>query len=271
MQFSVLISISSETRADDLSRCLQSLLDQTLVSSQIVLVQDGPIKKDVQQCINSYRKSLPIHEFLCPKNRGLGPALRDGLLQCTCDIVARADSDDWSTPVRFSTQTNFLKNNPSISVVGGWMKEYYQDSGTPTGVLRKTPTNSTAAARIATRRNPLNHPTVMFRKSDVLNSGNYESCLLFEDYLLWAKMLQLRYKITSIPQVLVETEIDSTYFSRRGGIKYLKNELNLLVRLREIGFLSIFESGIFLLCRLPLRLLPISTRRLIYRIFLRES
>ena len=270
MHVSVLISIYSATHANELSRCLQSLLDQTLAPSQIVIVKDGPIKKEVQQCINFYKDSLPICELPFAMNRGLGLALRDGLLRCSYDLVARVDSDDWSTPDRFSTQIDFLMNNPSISVVGGWMKEYYRHKGSTTGILRKTPIDASGVAHMATRRNPVNHPTVMFRKTDVLNCGNYQPCLYFEDYLLWARMLRFGYKIANIPQVLVETEVDLSYFYRRGGFKYLKSELDLLLRLRRIGFLSFFKAGIFLVSRLPLRVFPVRLRRLVYRFWLRE-
>ena len=150
------------------------------------------------------------------------------------------------------------------------MKEYYRHKGSTTGILRKTPIDASGVAHMATRRNPVNHPTVMFRKADVLNCGNYQPCLYFEDYLLWARMLRFGYKIANIPQVLVETEVDLSYFYRRGWFKYLKSELDLLLRLRRIGFLSFFKAGIFLVSRLPLRVFPVRLRRLVYRFWLRE-
>ena len=78
--------------------------------------------------------------------------------------------------------------------------------------------------RIAKKRNPLNHQTVVFRKTDVLSCGNYEKCDFFEDYFLWAKMIQCGYKLTNLSEVMVETEVDSKYFDRRGGFNYIRHE-----------------------------------------------
>ena len=106
-------------------------------------------------------------------------------------------------------------------------------------MIRPTPLEQMTLKRNARRRNPLNHPTVMFRKSHVLASGNYESCPLFEDYLLWVKMLVGRYHLSNLPKVLVETEIDTNYFARRGGLQNIRQEINLLSKLYKIGFLLV--------------------------------
>ena len=79
------------------------------------------------------------------------------------------------------------------------------------------------------------------------------------------------YHVANLPQVLVETEIDSDYFARRGGTGYVRKELHLLEKLRQIGFLSSFDTGIFVLSRLPMRLLPLVARRRLYKAFLRKA
>jgi len=270
MQFSVLMSIYNATRADDLDRCLTSIAEQSIAPNQIVLVRDGPIHRSVEQCIEIHQNNLPIQQLNFAQNRGLGLALRDGLLACTHELVARVDSDDWSISKRFELQINYLSNNPSVSVVGGWLKEHYQATGAPIDVIRQTPLGHDSIVRFARRRNPLNHPTVMFRKSHVLASGNYETCLLFEDYLLWAQMLVLGYCLANLPTVLVETNVDLSYFSRRGGLSYTKKELYLLRKLKTIGFLSHVDAAIFILSRLPVRLLPLRLRHFLYKIFLRN-
>ena len=270
MQFSVLMSIYAATKADDLDRCLENLAAQSLAPDQIVLVRDGPVKSGIEQCIIRHSQNLPLHHLHFSQNRGLGLALRDGLQACDHEFVARVDSDDWSVPKRFSLQVDYLVNNPSISVIGGWLKENYQNASGPVSVVRQTPLEHRSVERAARRRNPLNHPTVMFRKSHVLASGNYEACLLFEDYFLWAKMLMSGYHLANLPYVLVETEVDLGYFSRRGGIAYVRKEIYLIQKLRKIGFLSSIDTGIFFLSRLPMRLLPLKVRQCLYKVLLRH-
>jgi len=271
MQLSVLMSVYNATQAEDLNRCLQSLATQSLPPNQVVLVRDGEVDATVEECIKTYESRLPLHHLRFPRNRGLGHALRDGLHACDHEIIARVDSDDWSAPERFSLQVQYLIDNPSISVVGGWLKEHYPDRKRTVGVVRQTPLDHTLIKNLAKRRNPLNHPTVMFRKSHVLGSGSYQPCMLFEDYFLWARMLMSGYQLANLPHVLVETSVDPQYFSRRGGFAYIRNEFNLLLQLSKIGFLSPVDMVIFFLSRIPIRILPIRTRQNFYKSFLRHN
>ena len=271
MLFSILISIHHATAPDDLDCCLKSLVNQQLRGQQIVLVRDGPIQPAVEKCIEKYTTDLPFEHLYYAENRGLGPALRDGLGACAHEIVARVDSDDRSLPERFALQTAFLEEHHTVSVVGSWMTEHYQQGGLPSTYVRETPIDPTTVAHYARRRNPLNHPTVMFRKSHVLASGGYQPCLMFEDYFLWARMLAKGYRLANMPRVLVETQIDPTYFTRRGGVGYLRHEIVLLAKLRELGFFSQVDAAIFILTRLPIRIMPVNFREYLYRSLLRSQ
>ena len=261
MPFSVLISIYHGTLASDMESCLKSLVDQHLQASQIILVRDGPVRPEVEQCIASFSSQLPFEHLSFENNRGLGLALRDGLTLCCHELVARVDSDDRSMPDRFALQIAFLKENPAISVVGGWMREHYCSATQSSVRLRKVPIDIKTIARYARRRNPLNHPTVMFRKSHALQSGGYQSCHLFEDYFLWARMLMDNYRLANLPVVLVDTQIDPTYFERRGGVAYLCHEFRLLKKLKRLGFFSQIDAIGFIIIRLPMRLVPVKLRK----------
>ena len=272
MNFSVLMSIYAETRSSDLSQCLKSLSQQTLPATEIVMVRDGPVQSTVERCIESYQSTFLFRHLYFPHNRGLGPALRDGLEACNYELVARVDSDDCSVPERFKKQAQFLHSKSNISVVGGELKEHYGNvTRDGISVIRRSPMDDISIRLTAKRRNPMNHPTVMFRKIDVLACNSYEFCPLFEDYYLWAKMLAQGYLLSNLPEVLVETDVDSDYFRRRGGVTYLRNELRLVRKLRHIGFLSPMEAGVFILSRLPLRLAPVLLRQYIYRTYLRTN
>ena len=78
------------------------------------------------------------------------------------------------------------------------------------------------------------------------------------------------YHLANLPHVLVETQVDPGYFSRRGGIAYVRKELYLLKKLKKIGFLSPVDTGIFIFSRLPMRLLPLKARQRLYKALLRN-
>jgi len=265
------MSVYSATRAHDLNRCLASLSEQTLPADEIVLVRDGPVDSTVENCIQKYESTLPFHHLHFPKNRGLGPALHDGLKICCHELVARVDSDDWSVPHRFQTQAIFLERESTVSVVGGWLREWHHWRNDVFPLVRRSPLEGAAIQFAAKSRNPINHPTVMFRKSHVLGCGNYESCPRFEDYFLWAKMLVHGHLLQNLPEVLVETNVNLNYFKRRGGLDYVRDEIRLVRKLTQIGFLSTLGASAFLASRLPMRLLPNAIRQYLYITFLRDS
>ena len=101
MSFSALMSIYHRTRADELNDTLTSIANQTLLPAEVVVVFDGPVSSSVEQEINNFSQLLPTITVPIPVNRGLGIALKEGLLNCTHQFVARVDSDDRSIHDRF--------------------------------------------------------------------------------------------------------------------------------------------------------------------------
>ena len=75
----------------------------------------------------------------------------------------------------------------------------------------------------------------------------------------------------NIAHVLVETDVNLDYFRRRGGPKYAKYEINLCKKLRQKGYFSAFNSIVFLMMRLPFRIMPGPIRQLLYFYFLRKK
>ena len=270
LSISALASVYHGTLANDLAGSLDSLIAQSHPADEIIIVQDGPVTSDVQQCLNFYQQSLPIRLIPFTENRGLGPALRDGLLACTHELIARVDTDDRSLPSRFEHQIAFLSEHPEIAVVGGLMREIVSRNGIDEQLVRSVPCTHNDIRQGAKRRNPFNHPTVMFRKNAVLSCGSYQDCAFFEDYYLWVRLIMAGYLLSNIPEVLVETNIDSDFFSHRGGISYIAHEVRLSNRLFTIGFLALPQMLRFLITRIPFRLTPPVVRAAIYRRLLRS-
>jgi len=268
--FSLLGSVYAGTKAKEFEQCLKSIENQILAPNQIVVVLDGPVDADVQKVLHSFSSRLPLHTVPLSDNQGLGRALSAGLEQCTHNFVARFDTDDVCLENRFENQVSFLLLNPDVSVVGSLMRETYHlgkksiicdRSGAAVGVNLRT---------WARRRNPLNHPTVVFRKEAISAVGGYVDCPLFEDYFLWARLILANHKIVNLNFVGVETVVDNDFFSRRGGLKYLKCEIQFLRKLYAIGFLNLFDLIAWGIIRMPTRLLPVQCRKWLYLKFLRS-
>lgn len=271
MGISVLLSIYSGTVAGDFAACLESIQQQALLPDQVVVVVDGPIDDSVDKELHSFEQceKFAVDVLRFPENRGLGAALADGLDACRHELVARVDTDDISVPHRLETQKQHLVDFSDTSVVGGLLEEQYIDGERTLSLTRPVPLG-VDIIRKSRYRNPLDHPTVMFRRSHVLNVGGYQPFPGFEDYYLWARLINQGHVIENLDTVLVTTLADDGYFVRRGGFRYVKHEMALARKFHQIGFHNTFQFIAFLSTRILVRLLPNSVRRWAYTRFLRR-
>lgn len=264
MKFSVLLSLYYKESALFLHESLTSVFNQTVRPAEIVLVEDGPLTPELYSVLSEFSINHPeIKRVSLERNSGLGVALNEGLRHCTCDLVARMDSDDISKPERFERQAEFMAEHPDIAVCGSWIDEFI---GSTDNVVsqRRLPETSAEIAEFGRKRNPMNHPTVMFRKSAVEAAGGYEHFPLFEDYWLWARMLKAGYRFYNIQESLLWFRTSADVYRRRGGWRYAMTELKFQNSLRKLGCISCADIIINGSARFAVRLLPNSIRKTLY-------
>lgn len=269
INFSVLLSVYKYEKAQYLEMCFDSIYKQTVQPTEIVLVEDGPLPLELHQAIEKEeRRFNNIHRVVLEKNQGLGIALSVGLQACSHDIVARMDTDDICYPQRFEIQTKFLQEHPEIDVLGAWITEFDE---TPNNIVafRNLPENHKDIYSFGKKRNPINHPVVMFRKQAVIEAGGYQPCPLFEDYFLWARMLKRGYKFHNLQTSLLFFRRSAEMIRRRGGLKYAHDEIVFQHKLYEIGYISYYELIRNICQRYGVRLAPNWIRSLIYKYLLR--
>ncbi|PEA54438.1 amylovoran biosynthesis protein AmsE [Bacillus pseudomycoides] len=272
MQYSVLISVYKKERAEYLDICLESLMNQTVISNEIVLVQDGELTMELYAVISKYLEKYPtiFKVIKLEVNQGLGKALNIGLNTCSNQIVARMDSDDICVSTRFEKQLEFLQANPEIDIVGTWIDEFENNSEQIIS-KRMLPCNHEMICKLAKKRNPLNHMTVMFRKESVTKSGGYLHFLWNEDYYLWVRMIQKGYRFANLPESLVLVRAGSEMFERRGGLEYFVQELRLQREFLKMGFVKKNEFSRNILIRGAFRFMPNSLRGIMYKKLLRKK
>lgn len=270
MKFSVLISVYAKDNAHYFSEALQSLCDSSIVPDEVILICDGPLTTALESIIYSYQLKLPLKIIKLKSNQGLGLALRQGLRYCQYEWVARFDADDICCRDRFEKQLKLLEQCPGIDVLGGQIIEF-TDIIEEDNVVKKTvPFEHEQITAYAKLRNPINHMTVMFKKSSVLEVGNYQNAPLYEDYDLWIRMLLKGYTFANLEDVLVLARAGKNMYERRGNLSYARQEIKMQYKFYKIGFLSSFELVRNLLIRIPVRLIPNGLRSLIYTNLLRQ-
>ena len=125
------------------------------------------------------------------KNGGLGNALNEGIKHCKNELVARMDSDDIAYPDRCEKQMAVFNAHPEVSICSGIVEEFTTDPNTA-DARRVPPETNAEIVEFAKKRNPFNHPCVMYKKSAVEAVGSYQDFYLLEDYYLRLRMLMAR-------------------------------------------------------------------------------
>lgn len=249
---------------------LDSIFHQTRLPDEIVLVKDGPLPERLTNIVDEYVSNsiIPFKVVSLPMNCGLGSALNEGLKHCSYDIVARMDTDDIAKTDRFEKQLMILIEKPDIDVVGSWVDEFLDDINNVVSV-RRLPENQSKIYVFAKRRNPVNHPTVIFRKNVVIAAGGYQHFPLFEDYYLWMRMLVNGTRFYNIQESLLFFRTSRDVYVRRGGWKYALNEYRLRKCMWKLGFISYKDFLLESPLRFCVRILPSFIRRYLYLEFLR--
>lgn len=262
-QFSVLMSVYFREKPSYLDAALRSILLSDVIPNEIVLVEDGSLPDNLLAVIESYRDRLNIKSVKIPENVGLGRALQIGLAHCSFDLIARCDSDDINCEDRFFKQLKKFKDDPALDVLSGWVEEF-SINPRDLGVIRKVPEEN-SVLKYAKRRNPVNHPCVMFKRNSVLDCGGYENLLYFEDYALWVKILMANKRVDNIQDVLVDMRAGSSMYTRRGGWRYAVLEIKALAFFFRIGFFNFFEFIANIFLRIPVRFFPNWMRMFFYK------
>ena len=221
IKFSVLMSIYFKERPEFFIRSMDSILNQTVLPSEIVLVEDGKLTKELEDIILDYEKKYDILKVIrFDLNRGLGYALNDGLRECKYNYVFRMDTDDICKNNRFERQIEYLKDHPDIDVLGTNILEFQNDI-TEDMRVKKMPVGSYIDEYIK-KRSPVNHMTVCFKKDKVLSVGSYMPLYHLEDYYLWVRMYLKGMKFENIDEELVYARIGNGFYKRRGDKEQIK-------------------------------------------------
>lgn len=264
--FSVLMSLYIKEKPEYLEACLQSLLHQTLPAKEWVIVEDGPLTKELYAVLDSYEKNYPglIKRVPLEKNQGLGLALRAGVPACSYELIARMDTDDISREDRFEKQIQEFQNDDTLDICGSNISEFEGDVSNIVA-HRIVPADDLSIKKYQKRRDGFNHVSVMFKKSSVLAAGNYQSCPLMEDTLLWVNMMLNGVKCKNIMESLVYVRIGKDMYERRGGWSYFKKYSSARKRILDTGYISWFDYMYTILVQLVVALMPGSLRGWLFK------
>lgn len=271
-KYSVLMSLYSKEKSEYLVQSLDSMLEQTLLPDEIVLVIDGPIPQELQEIVEKYKKEYPDVFVIVPlkKNIGLGKALDVGLKKCRNELVARMDTDDISLPTRCEKQVEKFNSNTDLALVGTMIDEFYDE---PTNIVssRIVPTEHKDIEKFMKRRSPFNHPAVMFKKSAVIDSGGYGRLKRKQDLDLFSRMINSGYKSANLEESLVLFRSNEDNFKRRKSWSYCKSYIIAQYEIWKRGHCSFIDLIVVSLGQVFIYIAPMGILKKVSNKYLRHN
>jgi glycosyltransferase involved in cell wall biosynthesis len=194
-------------QSDYFIAAVQSILDQTFTDYELIIVED-PSEVDGKAILGHLLNDQRIRYIQNPHRTGLLAQKNQALELSRGEFVAILDHDDIAARDRLEKQVVFLNEQPTISVVGAWIRAI-DERGNPIGI-RKYPTHPETVRKALRRFSPIAHPACMFRREDILQLGGYtwkhrvDPLGLVSDYDLWCRLAIAGRRMANLPEVLLD-------------------------------------------------------------------
>ncbi len=129
------------------------------------------------------------------------------------------DSDDICEPTRLEEQVKYLEEHPQISLVGSTAYQI-NDEGTRKEIIRRVPLNHHDIKKTIIKANPMIHPSVMFRREEIMKIGGYnEEYRTAQDYELWFRCLANGLQLANLDKPLISYRVSDNHADKR-SLKY---------------------------------------------------
>jgi glycosyltransferase involved in cell wall biosynthesis len=156
---------------------VQSILDQTNQDFEFIIIDDGS-KDRTNQILSSISDSRI--RLIARENRGFARSLNEAIALSRGEFIARMDADDISLADRLQLQSNFMRLNPAVDILGGQII-VVDENDVPLGIRRNPVTWHEIKRRIESEC-PIFHPTYFVRKKAYALTNGYRTVQAVDDY-----------------------------------------------------------------------------------------
>jgi glycosyltransferase involved in cell wall biosynthesis len=227
-------------------RAIESILSQSFSDWELIIINDCS-SDNTEIILKEYiAKDVRIFYIKNEINLGVHKSLNKGLKEAKGDYIARIDDDDeWIDKDKLKKQIEFLENNKDYVLVGTGvvLVDIYGNE-----INRYLmPILDKDIRKKLLRINCFIHSSVVFRKSILDMSGNYDG--LLEDYDLWLRMGVLG-KMANLASYSVKYWLNNTGVNSQKKVLRLKENLFLSKKYKNkysgywkaltLGYLKLF-------------------------------
>ena len=231
---SVILPVHDGVAVSLFDKSVSSILTQTFTNLELVVLLDGVQSSELNTSAQRWAQTdSRVRLLSSPSQCGIAGSLNTLIGQSRGEFVARMDADDVSMEDRLRVQVDFLLEHPEVGVVGTWA--YEVDKFGTIQFEKKMPAESLEINRFMAKRDPLIHPTAMFRRSFFEDVGLYNSDPAYsyiEDTELWARALASKKQLANIAGFHYKFLMTEGTFTvgRRRGFQYAAREAGLRFR-----------------------------------------
>lgn len=187
-----------------LKETISSILNQTFTDFELIIVNDLSTDSSLE-IINSFQDPR-IKVINNKENIGLTKSLNLAIEESKGEYIARMDADDICFPNRFKSQVAFLDKNKEIALCGG-EAEIIDKNNNITGDIMVEYTPGYVRSSLFFR-NVFIHPSIMFRKKDIIEIGLYdESYRYAQDYELYLRLIAKGKLLSNIKEKILKYRI----------------------------------------------------------------
>lgn len=209
------ISVLVPTRnmAGFLAGCLESLLEQSVISRTEIIVINNASRQGEEQIVKRYMKKSRAIKYLFEQRLGIPYALNAGIGQSRGKYLTNVNADDRLSKTALEIMEKALDKNPGVALVYGdsyvthTPNETFEDNSSA-GLTLGWPEYSHKELLMRCICGP--HP--MWRKNVHAKAGYFDQSFKMKaDYEFWLRMAE-NYKMLRIPSVL------GLYYVNRKGV-----------------------------------------------------
>lgn len=184
MKADVAVIIPTNNRAALTLRAIRSILNQTTLPEEILVIDDGSNDSNYNELITGTDKYRPVLKVIKQAHHGVSVARNTGIEASTASLLIFLDSDDILCPESIEQRLFYIKNNPDV---GGVFHDYrtYDNNGKPFRMETHRPNYklNDHFASFAKYASTACASTLMIRRASLPSPPYFDPCLtIAEDW-----------------------------------------------------------------------------------------
>lgn len=274
--FTIDILLPVHGDAKYLAKTLESLTSELDEKTRLIIIFDRAELHAIKLANSFSEKFAPLVQAITSNQPGVAQALNLGLDASNASLIARIDSDDICIKGRFGRQKDHFRLNSELILLGS-QALFINEVGTSVQpYVSANPTSDKEIRNHLKFRNPIIHPSVMYRKDAALIAGKYDPSFEgVEDFELWSRMKgvgliqntdrpEIYYRISQnqISRKILDQDSKVDKITSRFSHKLIQTKLNYMKVISQIENERNIKSirGILKLINLMVKLLMINPR-----------